>query len=327
MTVASIPRLRRRTLSATELARCRRSLASEIRDANLTSPKQVEAILKRLRAIVLDGHGYPMPDCFSDLTGLRARVVASELYIQGRDLSGTRGWHFRDPRHREGYDRLKLHAQIIESLLTKPRPKNDADVTIDAGGGLPPDGAEAKSVAYLVTGLPACGKSTIVRDLFVRTRSLVVDPDDAKRMLPEYRDGKNAIALHEESSVIAKGLNGLMDCAMWRGFNIISPTIGATPARLLDVQQLLRKNGYTVALIYVHCPPEIAAVRSLHRLMDDGRYVPLSLIFGAPYANPESAYRTLKQNDGWAGWARFDVSAAGSAPHLDEIEGLAVLRR
>jgi hypothetical protein len=60
--------------------------------------------------------------------------------------------------------------------------------------------------AYLVTGPPAAGKSTIANPLASQTRSLIVDSDMAKAKLPEYGNGEGAMATHAESATIANDL-------------------------------------------------------------------------------------------------------------------------
>ena len=93
----------------------------------------------------------------------------------------------------------------------------------------------------IVIGLPASGKSSsLVNPLSEYNKSLVVDSDIVKTMLPEFNEGWGADIVHEES----KDINAMIyKKALSNGLNIVLPIVGAStssvemylnPAKELD---------------------------------------------------------------------------------------------
>lgn len=229
----------------------------------------------------------------------------------------------RTGKYANGWDRLRLHANIVESLMTKVRPKNEDSISIKNGGALPCRDPKLRNHAYLVTGPPAAGKSALCAPLAIKTESVIVDPDDAKKMLPEYRNGLNANALHAESSSITKGPNGVLMCAAEVGYNIVLPTIGADQDKLDELRTDLTRLGYTkVYLLCVDCPIEIAAVRSLERMQKTGRYVPLKYLLAEVGDKPVRVFKRLKRRIGWAGFGLFSTRERGVGPKIIQNDRL-----
>jgi len=255
-------------------------------------------------------------------------VVAAERWIQGKDeAQSQKDPKFRTHGYSEGFQRLRLHADIIERLLTKVRPANDDAITFETGGACPDGGVKRGLMAYLLTGPPASGKSTLARRIFSREGALLVDPDDAKRMLPEYEGGRNAHSLHEESSRITKGQDGLLTCAILRRYNFVLPMTGADGRALLATADSLSRYGYKTVLVAVDCPAEVAAYRSLKRTKSEGRYVPLSFILSKVGARPKQAFEAVRRSPQWSGYAMCDTWSndreatitvrSGNVPNLD----------
>ncbi len=57
--------------------------------------------------------------------------------------------------------------------------------------------------AILVWGPPAAGKSKFAEKLAAERKAAIADPDDAKKVIPEFEGGRAGSAVHEESSEIA----------------------------------------------------------------------------------------------------------------------------
>jgi predicted kinase len=315
------PNGRRQYGTPTSLTEKRKELLRLLKHTDRTDTAHVGRFLDALQTFVEQQLHYPLPPCFENSSDVRAGIVACERFLVGKTRSGSESPSDRHSEFRDGFKRLRLHADIIESLLTKPRPHDESQISIAVGGACPTEGAGSQSRAFFVTGLPACGKSTIVRHVFQKARAMVLDPDDAKKMLPEYKGGKNSLPLHEESSKIIKGTNGLLDCVLDRGWNFIMPTIGADADHLREVRNRLIDTGYKVTLLYVHCEPEIAAIRSLQRLADDGRYVPLELILSTD-GSPSIAFKAVVKDPEWAGWAKYDVNGPDRKAVLDGFSGV-----
>lgn len=281
---------------------------------DMTQRSHVKDLL-RLLFLSAEAKGELVPKL--DVSDLTVKILAHENWRSQQTGSPRAGMGFRrDPKWSAGWSRMLLHSKIVKSLMTKRRPKDEEKISIRNGGSLPAGGAERANTAFIITGPPAAGKSRMAGPLAMRTRSVIVDPDDAKRMLPEYRNGLNTFGLHEESSLITKGPNGVLDCAASDGYNIVLPTIGDNSAKLLKTQKELMSLGYTVYLVNVHCPVEIAAVRSLERMARTGRYVPLGYLLAEVGNSPYEAYRKAKSNGLWAGHAQYDLRQRNKEPQL-----------
>jgi predicted kinase len=283
----------------------------------------VEAIIET--AVSLGGVAEPPTD--EQVRVIVNEVVRVENWNSDKHPDATNQGHHRVARYSSGPQRLRLHADIIESLYTKVRPDDDEHITIERGGALPKSGVRQENIAVFVIGPPASGKSRVARVLAESTHAITIDSDDAKRMLPEYRNGLNATALHRESSEIIKGNNGLYREALRSGMNVVVPTVGESIKELRDLlaEQVLPGSplrGYRMYLVHVQCPVEIAAFRSLLRLRDTGRYVPLEKLLVEIGGRVQRAYGKMKQEQ-WAGYAAFSTRADGKEPEVIENRGCA----
>ncbi|MEZ4384478.1 MAG: zeta toxin family protein [Nannocystaceae bacterium] len=130
--------------------------------------------------------------------------------------------------------------------------------------------------AVIMMGLPGAGKSSAVdREVKDQHKYVRIDPDAAKEGLPEYqagvKDGDPGIAtkVHAESKSITRAV---VTEARRHGRNFIYDTTGATlPVDFIDD---LKREHYTVKLVYVHAPLETAKARVERRAEETKRYVP-----------------------------------------------------
>lgn len=201
----------------------------------------------------------------------------------------------RDARYRTQRDRENLRARIIEELSTLPRLDDDEEIKLGTGGAKPRDGdPRPERNAYIVTGLPASGKSTLVNKIADDLGAMIVDSDYAKRKFPEFQSLAGAQLVHEESAMIVEGgededgdeeeAPSLIGYCIARGFNIVMPKIGHDPRSLIKLRDALRAGGYTVHLTAVVLHRRDATLRAVHRFLETKRYVPLGRIFDI-YAN------------------------------------------
>ena len=124
--------------------------------------------------------------------------------------------------------------------------------------------------AVIVLGPPASGKSAISEPLARAMRAAIVDPDEAKKVIPEYRDGLGTQAVHEESSLMAKSvLSGLLA----QGKNVVLPRVGDKAGPTKGLMDVLHELGYTVDIAHVAATPEIAGQRNIRRFLKTGRLV------------------------------------------------------
>lgn len=198
--------------------------------------------------------------------------------------------HNRDGNYRSSERREALREQIVEELFKFDRLDSDDGIELGAGGAKPQRSEpKAGKQAYIVIGLPASGKSTLVNRISDAFGAVILDSDFAKRKLPEFDDtftGANLV--HKESSTIVFGGSGgapsLLGVCVLSGLNVVVPTTGQDYSDLCARRDGFVDAGYSVHLTATTLTREQAAKRALERFLATGRYVPLGLIFDA-YAN------------------------------------------
>lgn len=122
----------------------------------------------------------------------------------------------------------------------------------------------------IVLGPPAAGKSTVSEPLARSLHAALVDADEAKKIIPEYRNGLGSSAVHEESSELAKDVfkNLVRD-----GANIVLPKVGHSYESIKGMVEALKKRGYRVDIAHVAATPEISGRRNIARFLETGRLV------------------------------------------------------
>lgn len=192
---------------------------------------------------------------------------------------------------------LESHGETVE-IEEPPRTTLRRKIEDEMYG----DGAAKKDKRLvIVTGPPASGKSeTIKREGWLDPEgfgALLVDADEAKKRLPEYADGKNATAVHEESSDIA---DRVLARAVAAGDNIVHPCVGKTVGTDEDpgLRQLIDQAleaGYRVHLRLIHNSPEESARGVVGRFEESGRYVPPEYALHEVADRPLEAYEELQE--------------------------------
>lgn len=175
--------------------------------------------------------------------------------------------------------------------------------------------AKKEGKVWLVLGVPASGKSTFSDPLVEKEGALLIDSDEAKKLLPEFSNGLLAGAVHEESAKIA---DTIFSMAMANNDNMILPLVGKTLTSLQKKIDTLKKAGYEVNLIYVDLPIEKAIERTKARFRETGRLVPPNYLRNVGL-KPKENYDKLKATkevDSYEAW-NSDVER-GSHPRLVE---------
>lgn len=136
--------------------------------------------------------------------------------------------------------------------------------------------------AYLMGGGPAAGKSTIIPHVKIPANTVIVNSDDIKVQLPEYKaamangDSKAAHYVHKESGHIA---DQIQDRASKGGYNSLADGTGDSDLKnLSDYVNKMRDSGQRVVAHYVTVDTDTAVARALERAKESGRYVPESVI-------------------------------------------------
>lgn len=184
-------------------------------------------------------------------------------------------------------ERQKLRSEVLEQLYQRGSYSSE---THDYTGEI----AQERR-ADIVIGAPAAGKSSVLVDpLSEQHKSRVIDSDDAKRLLPEYDDGKGAGNVHRESSMIR---DVLKQRAIARGENIVWPTVGDKLDKLLRDIQNFRDNGYSVYLHLNELSASKATGRALGRYLSTGRFVDPEVVLKVG-DKPTQNYNYIRQQEG-----------------------------
>lgn len=184
-------------------------------------------------------------------------------------------------------ERQKLRSEVLEQLYQRGSYSSE---THDYTGEI----AQERR-ADIVIGAPAAGKSSVLVDpLSEQHKSRVIDSDDAKKLLPEYDEGKGAGNVHRESSMIR---DVLKQRAIARGENIVWPTVGDKLDKLLSSIQEFRDNGYSVYLHLNELSASKATGRALGRYLSTGRFVDPEVVLKVG-DKPTQNYNYIRQQEG-----------------------------
>lgn len=187
-------------------------------------------------------------------------------------------------------ERQKLRSEVLERLYRRGSYSSEA-VGEDKYVGE----VARERRADIVIGAPAAGKSSVLVDpLSEQHKSRVIDSDDAKKLLPEYDEGKGAGNVHRESSMIR---DVLKQRAMDRGENIVWPTVGDKLDKLLSSIQEFRDNGYSVYLHLNELSAGKATGRALGRYLSEGRFVDPEVVLKVG-DKPTQNYNYIRQQEG-----------------------------
>lgn len=169
----------------------------------------------------------------------------------------------------------------------------------------------------IVIGLPAAGKSSVIVDsLSQEYGSKVIDSDDAKKEIPEFRNGIGANIVHAESADIN---NTVLQKARDTGQNVILPIIGSNPASVKETYiDKMKEHGYKVYVHYVEVQPETARMRMLGRFITDGRFVDYKNL--ERYTNEDGSskcdrsFEVLKEDPNVDGYTHWDNDVEEGEP-------------
>lgn len=214
-------------------------------------------------------------------------------------------------------ERLILQAQIANELIEMNGFGSLQSYKKVADDG----GVHELSVAHdriidIVLGPPASGKSTISEPLVVQNKSILIDADEAKSMLPEFEGGLGNNQVHTESSRIVE--NVMLQTAVRDGANIVFPMVGKNQKKLEEMVDVLRDEGYTINIHYVDLPLEISAQRMLTRHTESGKLIPIEYMMSLG-DHPTTTYNAVKTRSGVNGYKKVDNNVAfGQAAEIVE---------
>lgn len=185
------------------------------------------------------------------------------------------------------------------------------------------DGAATKGQrADIVMGPPGAGKTTIFVDPLAKAHgSLVIDADEAKKLLPEYAasGGRLAGNVHKESSDIVE--QRVLPKAIDAKDNVVLSVVGKGKATINGLIDELKRYGYEVHLHLASVPPKEAALRAVKRFYGetDSRFVDPRYILQDVGDKPLEHFNQLKTDERVSSYEHYSNAVPpGSAPRLIE---------
>ena len=173
--------------------------------------------------------------------------------------------YYSDGKGHYDKNRIGLHKKILN------------DIFMHEKDARPKDGAKPKFI--MLGGRGGSGKSKFGEDgvakVYDKKNYIVLDADEIKKSLPEYK-GYNAFEVHEESSDILKKA---MKIARLKGLNVV---LDGTMSGFKSTKKKLdafKKSDYDIEMYYMHLPREKSTERAIGRFMKKGgRFVPLDVL-------------------------------------------------
>ena len=164
--------------------------------------------------------------------------------------------------------------------------------------------------ATVMLGPPAAGKSTFAEKFATVRYAAIVDPDEAKKVIPEFNRGIGANAVHEESALMA---NEVMAQLIADGANLVIPKVGHNDKGIRKLILMLKENGYAVDLVNINVTYENAFRRMVNRFLKTGRLINPEYV-AAVGDNPSATYRTLRQQGIADRYAEIDANGQFGEP-------------
>ncbi|MET3880273.1 zeta toxin family protein [Chitinophaga sp. OAE865] len=237
----------------------------------------------------------------SDLKGIIPGIVEGELGILKApyEMQTYSSNVYRDKDFFDEDSRAQLRVSIVNELLLKTRLENDEDICLGKGGALPVNGIIRNRQAFILIGLPASGKSSVACHMADTFGAIILDPDFAKRKLPEYSaHAFGASLVHEESSKIISNPNPQIPSLTLKcidlEYNLLFPKIGHDVNAIIDLAKSLHSRKYEVHLTLISLLRQKATIRAIHRYYETKRYVPIGLIFDGYGNDPCLTYDLIK---------------------------------
>lgn len=219
-----------------------------------------------------------------------------------RDFMDSRPFNFGDVEV-VGYD------DAVEELYRRARRLGFDDDKIPYPGPVT-NSPDATKRAVIVLGPPASGKSTIANPIARKFDATIIDPDEAKKLLPEYGGGVGANAVHSESKAI---IELVQEIAIEQGDNIVIPTVGQDLGKLRTQIKTLKDRGYEVDVVDVVVPAADARIRMYGRFANTGRIIPAKYLDEVG-DNPSKNYDILREEGIADGYTRIDNTAPIEQP-------------
>ena len=285
------------------------ALTEDLR-ADLSEPNLLREDLKRL----VEGGGSEA-DIISHPAVVRA-VDEMESLPRTSDIEGygSEDW-FTSRQYVVGSRRDGSFEEALDYLRDNARQLGWVDDKLE----YPVGSLRRERKAVIVLGPPAAGKSTIANPIARKMGAAIVDSDEAKKILPEYRGGIGANAVHEESSFLA---DLLFKDLMEDGDNLVIPKVGGKLDSIERTIAKLREKGYEVDVVDMKVGAEEALRRMIGRFISKGRLINPEYVREVGN-NPGKTYDTIKKRGLADGYGRIDNEGGPDVPRpiLEDTRG------
>lgn len=242
-------------------------------------------------------------DSGENIEKIAKKIVRAEMELARLEREPTKTHTaYRAKKYRDNSDRERLYEQILSELINYEQLDSDDDICLGHGGAKPKE-PRHDSIAYIVSGAPASGKSAVADALAHKNGAYILDSDYAKRKFPEYKTyGGGASLVHDESNEIVFGsenrTDSLLEYCIYSQHNVVIPLVGRTQKSVEKICTQLIEVGYKIHIINVALDRYKCTQRAYGRFMDSKRYVPLSYVFDEVGNEPELVYFRLKRAHG-----------------------------
>ncbi|MBQ7659788.1 MAG: zeta toxin family protein [Alphaproteobacteria bacterium] len=269
------------------------------------APSLDEIIQEMDGFVSINGVKYSAEDIRKQISEVEKAVRNIEMTIDKYRLSGEK----RTAIYTE--ERKKLHTQIMnEFVIQKATPQVIS---------------EDPRVLIMLGGRPESGKSSCFRGVVYDDSFIVLDPDEIKSRLPEYK-GWNAEEVHEESGDI---LEKCIQIAKKLRLNIvIETTMGTTGSALRRIKEF-KQSGYKVEAHYMFLPMHQACKRAMERFLNGtptGRYIPIEILH--QMKNTEENFDIIKSFvDGWSFYSNENSDKTGKPECIAEYGDIYLKRK
>ncbi len=133
--------------------------------------------------------------------------------------------------------------------------------------------SQDKPEVVFMMGLPASQKSQFAKKMGLQNTHVLIDPDEAKEFIPEFKeDPSTAEFVHNESVKMSEDV--LLQRVLDMKLNILWPKIGKNAVSLSKKIKDLKALGYRVVVIHNKLSPIESVKRAFKRFLETGRYIP-----------------------------------------------------
>jgi predicted ABC-type ATPase len=210
---------------------------------------------------ILESFGQEGIEIAQKIREINEKLKGRPMTIQKYRLSGEG----ESARYTE--DREKLHGEIMQQLLSPDKLRT----------ALPPPGE--KPTFIILGGRGGSGKSWFKDKIYDSSKCVVLDADEIKNKIPEFK-GWNAQDVHEESSDI---LEQMLSTCIRNGLNVVLDATMKTSTSAMAKVLRMKAAGYNAEAHYMHLPRQEAAKRAIGRFKTgdgdySGRYVPVEIV-------------------------------------------------